>query len=970
MVPLGFSPYFSSLSREKSIDFFFSLLQSKALCAEVPESFIQESLLDHQATLTQEPEPLSEDVIETLRERGRQFGKIVSKFYKPDHGYLPTGKASFEFPSSRGGLKGDLVFNDRLLNTPIQDSVRHDRMEPLVIGIFGQPGMGKSSRLAELIHSLSKLFPGTKRDELCYARSCNTDHWDGYKNQPIVVLDDLGQSLEGKDIKEFQTLVSCNPYIPPMADLADKGMYFTSPIIIFTTNLVYGFRLSDLYRDSYGILDDASFWRRVHIPLYVEDKIYHRLKEEPSWIREENLLMRKGSHWSEQQQSHFAASKAFFQRRSVFAQTGGFRQDLWKPIEPNYFHSLREVFRGREKFHANIKKTWIQKISCMTDDPTSLIGEEYFRDQIDPYLPDSLGFDMTEQQETNQYHLEFDAFPPDEPLPVRVESITEPLKVRNITAGKADTYCLKPLQRAMWLALGEEEQFVLTHGTNNLENAIKRIHLQSEPDDVWISGDFKAATDSVPILASKALMEGILESIDHEPTKRWAMKEVSPHLLVYPKKSGIKPCLQTNGQLMGSLLSFPLLCLLNDCTAKSIGLKPNQYLINGDDILMRTKQRFYKNWKMFVHNFGLKLSIGKNYVHPEYGTVNSQLIKGDQVLTSGKQRVLDRKSEVLGECLRDFEWNMELSGESTPTEVKQLFVSVNRTKLGRSVRSVHVPLSHGGLALNWGERNGDPRTKGTEIIVYLHDLLKKITPEQGCVAIPYLSVDTYNQDAVSRMDRLFNEPVSVKEFHEDFLHASHLRKTKLRVENNQSLRNLRGLEIESLPSLSFLKTIQVPFNDVKVRQEMQDQIDHAFLTNFLSSDNEFTYALYKETFLEAVRGIDVNCEVSTKFLVSVLDLDVRPDYLLKVGRPITFKSFDKGIYEKSLGTMLKPLSFDLPRVAAEDFSKELVSSYEAVIALFNYEEGSPENYSDSGDHPESLSTDSEGETSSILDNVN
>jgi hypothetical protein len=311
--------------------------------------------------------------------------------------------------------------------------------------------------------------------------------------------------------------------------------------------------------------------------------------------------MRKGLAWNEASQSHFASSKAFFQRKPVFrCGESGFTQDLWQPIDPGYFRSLKDVFRGREKFHANIRKTWIQQISRMTDDPTSLIGEEYFRDQIDPYLPDSLGFDMSVQRETNQYHLEFDAFPPDGPLPVRVESVTEPLKVRNITAGKADTYCLKPLQRAMWLALGEEEQFVLTHGTHNLEAAVKKIYLQSKPGDVWISGDYKSATDSVPIEASRALMEGILEEIDHEPTKRWAMKEISPHLLVYPKKSGIQPCLQRNGQLMGSLLSFPLLCLLNDCTAKSLNLKPNQYLINGDDILMRTKPINYSGWKFYV----------------------------------------------------------------------------------------------------------------------------------------------------------------------------------------------------------------------------------------------------------------------------------------------------------------------------------------------------------------------------------
>eukprot|EP00481_Brizalina_sp_1-RS-2013_P001179 TRINITY_DN27_c0_g1_i4.p1 TRINITY_DN27_c0_g1~~TRINITY_DN27_c0_g1_i4.p1 ORF type:complete len:305 (+),score=34.69 TRINITY_DN27_c0_g1_i4:830-1744(+) len=304
----------------------------------------------------------------------------------------------------------------------------------------------------------------------------------------------------------------------------------------------------------------------------------------------------------------------------------------------------------------------------------------------------------------------------------------------------------------MWLALGDYPQFCLTHGTNRLETAIQRLFEQSSEGDVWISGDYSAATDSFSIEGSKALLEGILESIDHEPTKRWAMKEISPHLLVYPQNTGLTPVLQKSGQLMGSLLSFPLLCLLNDCTAKFSGLTPDQYLINGDDILMRTSPGTYPIWKEKVANFGLDLSAGKNYIHPIYGTVNSQLIVDGNVVGSGKQNVLDRRSRVLGECLRDLEFAMP---ETEAIEVQELFKSVNRMKLNQTVRSISVPVSHGGLSFSWGKTLEDKRSQRTAKLCYLNDLFRKIKPLKDCIAIPYLSKREKNVSDLKEMEENF-----------------------------------------------------------------------------------------------------------------------------------------------------------------------------------------------------------------------
>jgi len=94
--------------------------------------------------------------------------------------------------------------------------------------------------------------------------------------------------------------------------------------------------------------------------------------------------------------------------------------------------------------------------------------------------------------------------------------------------------------------------------------------------------------------------------------------------------------LQTNGQLMGSVLSFPILCIANlACYWKAledrltyerkIAVSELPVLVNGDDILFRSDKKLYMIWKKQVDRVGFKLSVGKNYFSRKYCMVNSQM---------------------------------------------------------------------------------------------------------------------------------------------------------------------------------------------------------------------------------------------------------------------------------------------------------------------------------------------------------
>jgi hypothetical protein len=907
LIPIGFQPFFKKLSAEAKIEFFYSLLQSKGLCQVVPDSFVLGALREHRQKLSTPAPPLSEEVLKSLRDKGREFGKRVKKFYDPTKGFQPSGKASFSHPRDKGGLKGQLVYEDRLSNEGDRQR-SYDRMEPMVIGLFGQPGSGKSSRIPMLLSILSELFPGTTREKLSYSRTCHTEHWDGYSGQPIVILDDLGQSLEGKDIKEFQTLVSCNPYVPPMAALEDKGRHFTSPIIIVTSNLHYGSPLYQIYKEQHGILDDAAFWRRFHFPLLAEKEKLFCLKKKPSWVSpSKNIVLPDDGIDSTSVNSDGKAGNRgliYFRQECEFKkEQGRLYNNLWRECPVLDLFSLPKIYKEREKFHDNIRMHWVQVVSSNNESVSDFFSE-FWDEEISPNLPKSLGFDLSKPISSLNQQLTFSAYPPIQPLPVRVEPIIEPLKVRTITAGDANTFCLKPLQRAMWLALGTYEQYILTHGTHHLDSSIQRLYESGDKDSVWISGDYTAATDSVSIEATKALMEGILESIDHLPTKRWAMKEVSPHMLYYPEGNrgspDLTPVLQKSGQLMGSLLSFPLLCLLNDSTAQGIGLKPNQYLINGDDILMRCPPQSYSPWKTEAQKFGFSLSLGKNYVHPVYGTVNSQLIKDDKVISAGKQTVLCRKGKVLGECLRE----LEKFYPERP-EVKDLFKSVNKQLLGKTIRSINVPISHGGLALTWGPRDLPARSLRTEQWVYIHDLLKKMKAKDGHIAVPYFSNRNASVSLNRDTDAAFNDPIDNREFHEDFLGVKEVIQLKDRITKNESLRILAHTPVQELPSLTFIQVLQVPYPDTLERRRIQGRIDHLFLSRFMASSETFNYERFREEF-RSIGLVKGKLEASFLSLFKVVELEVGPDFLQKVRSSYTPSPFDVQRFKMRLAKLQKP----------------------------------------------------------------
>nr|AFY10938.1 polyprotein [Equine rhinitis A virus] len=109
------------------------------------------------------------------------------------------------------------------------------RPEPVVCVLRGASGQGKSYLANMMAQAISLLLTGKQNS----VWSCPPDptYFDGYNGQAVVIMDDLGQNPNGADFKYFCQMVSTTAFVPPMAHLDDKGIPFTSPVVICTTNL-------------------------------------------------------------------------------------------------------------------------------------------------------------------------------------------------------------------------------------------------------------------------------------------------------------------------------------------------------------------------------------------------------------------------------------------------------------------------------------------------------------------------------------------------------------------------------------------------------------------------------------------------------------------------------------------------------------------------------------------------------------
>jgi len=146
---------------------------------------------------------------------------------------------------------------------------------------------------------------------------------------------------------------------------------------------------------------------------------------------------------------------------------------------------------------------------------------------------------------------------------------------------------------------------------------------------VLVSGDYKSATDNLPTEVAEAALDVILAHAVCVPDsiKRYAKAILRPRMFSVEQGLSFVPSV---GQMMGSLLSFPLLCLQNYLAfrwARASCARRLPLLINGDDILFQSDVEFSRRWMNVVAMVGLEVERSKTSVSEEFGSLNSTLFR-------------------------------------------------------------------------------------------------------------------------------------------------------------------------------------------------------------------------------------------------------------------------------------------------------------------------------------------------------
>jgi hypothetical protein len=324
----------------------------------------------------------------------------------------------------------------------------------------------------------------------------------------------------------------------------------------------------------------------------------------------------------------------------------------------------------------------------------------------------------------------------------QAEIVDDPLKARVIT--KNEWFCgfLKPLQKMLHSRLRMHPAFRLLGEGLSEELLDETFGLGLPKGCRWVSGDYEAATDNFKSDCSDAALRVVLSNMRGKLSKDqdyliMAMKSlydlqiwISPASL---KQMGLR--LGKNlteaeydelvglfnmerGQLMGSLLSFPFLCLINfaiwrhateltvreRCDGTGSGGERDHVLINGDDILFAANPTQYNLWYSLVPQVGLSPSAGKNYFTERFLTVNTQLyavrdgggFKRLHHLNFGLLKVKEESViDQLGSIGRMFDEFVE--GAINPGGAAGVFIQSHQGLLKLTTRNLYGPRALGGL---------------------------------------------------------------------------------------------------------------------------------------------------------------------------------------------------------------------------------------------------------------------------------
>lgn len=138
--------------------------------------------------------------------------------------------------------------------------------EPVSIYMWGSPGTGKSTAMSAIGTKVGCALGLVSSSNPVYERNCAAKYWDGYYNQPIVLIDEVGAVKDPETVSAFVAdifgLKSPTNYTPNFAAVADKSRIVSARLLLMCSN--FGYPTFAECRDH------SAFWRRRDILIQCE----------------------------------------------------------------------------------------------------------------------------------------------------------------------------------------------------------------------------------------------------------------------------------------------------------------------------------------------------------------------------------------------------------------------------------------------------------------------------------------------------------------------------------------------------------------------------------------------------------------------------------------------------------------------------------------------------------------------------
>lgn len=252
------------------------------------------------------------------------------------------------------------------------------------------------------------------------------------------------------------------------------------------------------------------------------------------------------------------------------------------------------------------------------------VEQGWNRTGIWPYIPNGHATAYNSRPEGGNWN--------EEPLDstIEVAAIVSAGKPRIVTAfSGALTEVLFPMHKALYASLRRKGWLLVGSPTPDKVASLNGV-------GEYVSVDYQSATDNIKVAYTRAAVEVLIQLGEGlSSTQEWALRTVG--------NLTIDERIATRGQPMGSMMSFPLLCLINktcvDLTLNDllvdgeISFKEwtsHRCLINGDDLLLKsptTEATFTYLPRLQWHGsqVGLVLQMEKTKVDAQLAEINSTL---------------------------------------------------------------------------------------------------------------------------------------------------------------------------------------------------------------------------------------------------------------------------------------------------------------------------------------------------------